>query len=275
MKSNRELRQAVMTAIRGKWRWRILLVLFILQAIAQMVAQSLAQFNRQREIVPLVEFLEKKLDALQQGLDYALPTHEAYRQMWVAAGFEYFVSLVFGSIVLFGLAAVALRAVRNEEDGWLATGFSGFRRPLEIAWLLLLQNLIIGFWTLFLIVPGIVAIYRYRQALYLKCENPDWGALRCLGESARMMKGYKGQSFLLDLYYIGWLFAIAMLSSVGVVIISNGNGVLALLGCLALACCLVAVFYVLVSCIAARAAFYHELKSVLKTETQDDLPRND
>lgn len=275
MKSNRELRQETATAIRGKWRWRLLLVLFALQAIAQVANQSLAQFNRQLEITSLADFMAKKIDALQQGLDYALPTHEAYRQMWVAAGFEYFVSLVFGSIVLFGLAAVALRAVRNEEDGWLATGFSGFRRPLGIAWLLLLQNLIIGFWMLLFVVPGIVAIYRYRQALYLKCENPDWGALRCLGESGRMMKGYKGQAFLLDLHYIGWLFAVTMLAGVGAVIISEGNGVLALLGGLMLAFCLAAVFYVIVSCAAARAAFYHELKSVLKAETQDDLPRND
>lgn len=289
MKSNRELRQEAKAAVRGKWFWRIVLVFFALQTVAQIAVGSLAHFNRERGITSLGELWVKKLSAMQQGLDYTLPTHDAYAQMWVATGFEYFVGTVAGAILLFGLTAVTLRAIANKEEDWLSSGFGGFRCPLGVTALLFVQNLIIGFWALFFIVPGIIAGYRYRAVWYLKCENPDWGVMQCLGESSKMMKGYKCRAFLFDLYYYVQLFAIALLGCAGAAVMSSG-GILAAIGWLILAFVVVVVFYTMVQFVAGRTAFYRELKSQLgesssrearpappppPTESKDDLPGND
>ena len=275
MRSNAELRKEARDAVRGRWLWRILLVAFALQAIGQMAMQALARFNQERGIISAGELLMKKISALQQGLDYALPTRDAYAQMWVASGFEYFVGTLAGAIMMFGLTAVTLRALENREEGWLASGFGGFHRPLGVTALLFVQNVIVCFWLLLLVVPGVVAAYRYRAVWYLKCENPDWGVLRCLGESARMMKGYKGRAFRFDLYYWGAIFGIALFACVGAAVMSFDNAVASAIGMLVIASAMVAGFYVMVLFVAGRTAFYRELKSVRKVEARNDLPGND
>ena len=274
MRTNRELRQEAKTAIRGRWTWRLLCVFFALQFIGQTVSQLLMRFNEDQGVISAGDFLQKKMAALQQGLDYALPTREAYRQMWIATGFEYFIATVFGAIALFGLTAIVLRALKNEEEGWFASGFGGFRRPLGVTVLLLVQNVVVGFWTLFFVVPGIVAAYRYRLVWYLKCENPDWGVLRCLGESVKMMKGYKWKAFVFDLAYYVWFLAVGMLAVAGGSAMGESFA-LNVVGTFVLAAAIVAAIHVLVCFVAGRAAFYRELKAEMWPEAQDDLPGND
>lgn len=275
MRPNAELRKEARQAIRGGWLWRILCVLLILQLIEQTAGRLLAYLNESLGIVSCSDFLERKFDALRQGIDFALPTQEAYRQMWIATGFEYFVGTLLGAIALFGMTAVALKAIRNDEREWFTTGFAGLRRPLGVFALLLVQNLIVDFWTLFLIVPGIIASYRYRQAWYLKCEHPDWGVRQCLGESAKMMKGYKGLAFGFDLGYFGRLFLVGLCAACGYALCTAENGLLNAAGLFVLFASLVVAAYVLSCFVVGRAVFYRELKSELKPEVQDDLPRND
>ena len=53
-------------------------------------------------------------------------------------------------------------------------------------------------------IPGIIAAYRYRFALYDLYENPGIGVMEALEMSKQQTLGYKGQLFLLDLSYTGW-----------------------------------------------------------------------
>ena len=53
-------------------------------------------------------------------------------------------------------------------------------------------------------IPGIVASYRYRFAMYNLLENPDLEILEALNMSKQQTFGYKGQLFVLDLSYLGW-----------------------------------------------------------------------
>lgn len=41
----------------------------------------------------------------------------------------------------------------------------------------------IALWSMLLIVPGIIAAYRYRFALYNLCENPELGVMEALAMS--------------------------------------------------------------------------------------------
>ena len=68
----------------------------------------------------------------------------------------------------------------------------------------MLEIVFIYLWTLLLIVPGIIAAYRYRQALYLLIENPELSPLDCLRFSSQMMVGHKWELFVLDLSFLGW-----------------------------------------------------------------------
>ena len=73
---------------------------------------------------------------------------------------------------------------------------------------LFLLNLLTGIFifhrSLLLVVPGIIAAYRYRQALYIMLDDPDKSVLQCIRESKAMMAGHKGELFVMDLSFIGW-----------------------------------------------------------------------
>jgi len=279
MMTNKEMRKEARGVILGKWVWRLMIISFVLQLIGQTISRLVEYYNRQCGIVAVTDFVEKKIAALQQGLDYTLPTKEAYRQMMTAASFEYFIATVFGAILLFGLTAVVLRAIKNDEKGWFASGLGGFLHPLSVTVLLLVQNVIVGFWSLFLLIPGIVMAYRYRFAWYLKCENPAWGALKCLGESAKMMKGYKLRAFAFDLHYIFLLFLLSLVAGAMFAMTSNfENPVVLGINSFVVALAIVFCFYVVMQLIVARATFYREVKAereVNKAEASNDLPGND
>ena len=59
-------------------------------------------------------------------------------------------------------------------------------------------------WSMLFIIPGIIAGYRYRFAVYNLCENPDIGVMEAISMSKAQTAGYKGDLFLLDLTFIGW-----------------------------------------------------------------------
>ena len=82
--------------------------------------------------------------------------------------------------------------------------FDGFGMFFRIIWLDILQTVFITLWSLLLVVPGIIAAYRYRLALYLLLDHPEMSAMDCIRESKRIMSGNKGQLFVLDLSFIGW-----------------------------------------------------------------------
>ena len=67
-----------------------------------------------------------------------------------------------------------------------------------------LTDLFIWLWSLLFIVPGIIKAYSYRLVPYIMSENPDINFRDAQAESARLMKGNKWKSFVLDLSFIGW-----------------------------------------------------------------------
>ena len=76
-------------------------------------------------------------------------------------------------------------------------------------WKVLVLNLVVGvlvaLWSLLLIVPGIIAAYRYSMANYLLLTRPELGIMDCIRESKRLTKGRKAELFQLDLSFLGWL----------------------------------------------------------------------
>ena len=55
-----------------------------------------------------------------------------------------------------------------------------------------------------LLIPGIVASLAYAMVPYVLRDKPDYSCSEILLESRMMMKGHKGELFLLYLSFIGW-----------------------------------------------------------------------
>ena len=261
MKSNAEMRKESYAVVRSRWFWIIFGVVLLLQGICHGAGWLLGSLHGSMGIVSPADFLSKKLEMLRQGLDYTLPTAEAYRQMAYAGTMEMLVGYVLGAVALFGITAVLLKAVADDRNEVLGAAFGGFGRPLGVTWLLMVMNFFVGLWMLLLIVPGIIAIYRYRAAWYLKSEHPDWGALKCLGESKRIMRGRKFQAFLLDMSFVvmamlALFAALVPMSLAGLL----GGAVAAMATSLFIALLVAAMVYLGVWCIVARTVFYREAR---------------
>ena len=218
MKSNQQIREEAWKLVRGKWFWRLFTAGGALYLIMMTVMAILTTSYEDMNIQTWSEFMIAKMQAAQEGLGYTVPSMTVFWQMTGATAFQYFISYIFGGILVFGLVGLMLNAVRDDENAWFSRAFGGFKRPLELAWLMLVINLLVMIWTIFLVIPGLIALYRYRQAWYLKSENPGWSAMKCLSESGRMMRGFKWRAFCLDFSFIGWFLILGVIVAVSMVI---------------------------------------------------------
>ncbi|MGL4485286.1 MAG: DUF975 family protein, partial [Anaerovoracaceae bacterium] len=114
----------------------------------------------------------------------------------------------------FGLTLMFVNLYRrkNLEMNLL---FSGFKVFFNAFVLTLLVGLFTFLWSLLFIIPGIIASYRYKLAMYILVENPEKSPMECIEESKKLMAINKGKAFGLDLSYIGWML-LSMIPGIGV-----------------------------------------------------------
>ena len=201
MNSNSEIRKEASALAKTKWFWRLLVITAVLGLLPQVTGRLLGGAFTASGIQSWSDFFSAWLEAQRSGLGYSVPSMRMAGLMTGASLFSSFIVYIFSAIAMLGLAIASLGAIRNREQGWFRSSFDGFAKPLELAWLLALMNLKIFLWSLLFFFPGIIAMYRYRQAWYLKSDHPDWSARQCLAESGRLMKGNKYQAFALDMGY--------------------------------------------------------------------------
>lgn len=79
---------------------------------------------------------------------------------------------------------------RGEEVPYLGL-FDGFSFAGKLILLALVQYIFIFLWTLLFIIPGFIAAYRYRFAVYNLCENPDMGVMEAINMSKAQTAGFK------------------------------------------------------------------------------------
>lgn len=206
-----EIRQDAWNILTGsKWGWKILLNGVLLCAIMIAVLFGLEYIFEVAGIQTWESFREAQLAAKRSGVDLAVASgHEALR-MTFASGFSMFVQYIFQGIISFGMCVTLLKCIKNDSQGWFFGAFGGFARPLEMFWLTMLMMVKIVLWALLLIIPGIIACFRYALAWYVKAENPEMGANACIKRSCELMYGRKWNFVILGLSYFGW-FLLAVL----------------------------------------------------------------
>ena len=111
--------------------------------------------------------------------------------------------LILGGPLELGFTIFLLTFFRKRKiDNTLL--FEGFSRFGKAMLLLVLMSVKIMLWSLLLVIPGIIAAFRYSQAFYVLADNPDMSVSQCIKESCRIMAGNKGRYFYLQLTFIGW-----------------------------------------------------------------------
>lgn len=136
------------------------------------------------------------------NVDYAY----AYMAEYAPAPSAHLINLVMQvvlNIVSVGFVIFILNTIRSNAPCF-GNLLDGFAMPVKIIVLYFLMGLFVILWSLLLFIPGLIAAYRYRLAVYLLVDHPEYSPLQCISESKRLMYGHKWELFTLDLSFFGW-----------------------------------------------------------------------
>lgn len=113
------------------------------------------------------------------------------------------IGLLIGGPLGVGICYFTLNISRNQEAtvGQVFEGFNNFETAFSAH---ILRSIFIFLWTLLLIIPGIIATYRYAMTYYILADDKTIGGMDALRKSSEMMEGNKWRLFLLHLNFLGW-----------------------------------------------------------------------
>lgn len=147
--------------------------------------------------------MDRYMQLLSEGnLDYAMVLLEDMVPPASSAVIDILMQILC-VIVNAGFILFLLNTIRG-TGACLGNLLDGFGFFFKIILLSIVQYIFVALWSLLLVFPGIIAAYRYRMALYLLLDHPEMSVMQCIRQSKQMMKGHKGELFVMDLSFLGW-----------------------------------------------------------------------
>lgn len=175
----------------------VMAIIFVLDRVSDLV-QGGSLFYSYGVWQRYLEILESgDLEALER-LIAVLPEHTG-----TAAFFSILVSLV--SVVLNGGYYIYCIGIRRGVDMPYATLADGLGSAGKLIWCNIQMDIKIFLWSLLFWIPGIIAAYRYRFAYYNILTDSSLTAGDAIQLSCQQTRGMKGELFVLDLSFIGWI----------------------------------------------------------------------
>ena len=171
--------------------------------LVALIAWFLGGLIRHASIGGSIEFGDKT---------YTIPSVQGWITSFLhIGGILGIVQFIIGGVVRQGYASHLLKQHDGEKTE-IGDLFSQFHRFGDGFCLALLEGLFVFLWMLLLIVPGIIAVFRYAMAPFIMAENPEMTASEALSASSDMMQGHKWELFCLRFSFIGWdLLSVATL----------------------------------------------------------------
>ena len=164
-----------------------------------------------RELLQTAQVSPKGLTALYCALTLVLNLVDYFAGSLIPGGtpeiLTTFVSIftnLAGWILSAGFTLYCMGIRRHEVTEYGAL-FDGFSFTGKIIALNFVMSFFIFLWSMLFVVPGIIAYYRYRFALYNLYDNPSLNIMEALELSKRQTRGWKLEILKLDLSYLGWI----------------------------------------------------------------------
>ena len=252
---SKNIRTLARQALKGNWKSAVLATLVFTLCVA----------------VPTVIII-----ALFGGFsEEALMSEEL---MMPGEGLSTIYSILVTGAFTFGYTVYFLDLVR-EKKADLGQVFSGFGFFFKTLLLYVLMSIFIVLWSLLLIVPGIIAAFRYSQAFYILADDPSKDVMQCIKESKELMKGNKAKYFCLQLSFIGWYlliigaYLVVAMLSVGLMIMMPGamSVVSFIILGVGIVASLIGILFLTPYIMGANTVFYEMVNGNLRKAT-DELP---
>ena len=192
MKTNQELKNSALAALKGNWAPAVLGAIFFTFATCLITSPgycaNMAAFD-----MPFFNSINPKLLKIFSNLSFLLNFFLLYP---LSLGY----SVAHKELLQNGDAAITRNTVR--------LAFSDYVRNAVSILLVYLYTLL---WTLLFIVPGIIKGLAYSLTPFIVKDNPQLSPNEAINLSMKMMKGHKFDLFYLYLSFIGWIL-LAMLT---------------------------------------------------------------
>lgn len=196
MKTNQELKNSALAALKGNWAPAVLGAIFFTFATCLITSPSyitnMAAFG-----MPLFDSINPKLLKVLSNSSFLLNFFLLYP---LTLGY----SVAHKDLLQNGDAAITRNTVRLAFSDYVRNAVS-----------ILLVYVYTALWTLLFIVPGIVKGLAYSLTPFIVKDNPELSPNAAINLSMKMMKGHKFDLFYLYLSFIGWIFLAILTLGIG------------------------------------------------------------
>jgi uncharacterized membrane protein len=170
MKTNQELKNAALAALKGNWKPAVLLALIV--TVITAIPSLLGQGDGTASVAGIVSMLI----AICVAMPLSVGAYASFRKLYLG------------------------QEVKLVEDSF-KTGFQNWKHNVGGMLLMIVYTFL---WTLLLIVPGIIKSFSYALVPYILTDKPELTAEEAINLSMKMMDGHKLDLFILSLSFIGW-----------------------------------------------------------------------
>lgn len=188
MRTRQEMKLiAKQTAFSKEWYWKIVLATLILSAVAYSSGINTNQIN----------YVIQNSDGMKMSINIPLFALGSLSAAISMAG------LFLEGTIRPGYYKYCREVLKGNQPQ-IGEVFSYFKFYGKSLGLHMLITLYVCLYSLLLVVPGIITAYKYSLAHYIFMLHPEYSVRECMDESKRLMDGYKGQRFGLDMSFFGW-----------------------------------------------------------------------
>ena len=187
MKENYEYRNQAKQLMVG--RYGVVIITIILLAIIIGVPETISESFRPKYEVDWETFERTVVDPGNPALAYLFSI----------------VAYIFSAVVAYATARMFIQVSNDETpqmENILKVGF--VEQPIRSVVHTFIVSIFVMLWTLLLIIPGIMAAYKYTMGFYIMNKEQDISAYDAVSKSKAYMMGYRMKLFMLDLSYLLW-----------------------------------------------------------------------
>lgn len=187
--SRMELKENAKNSLKGKWGEAILVL--IIFGVISMAVTGIALIGNNAAL--------NSADSISKFLENPNSFNFGIPQI-----ISSILGILVSAFLALGSVSYFLKVSRNEEVTFKEL-FSKTSLWLLYIGVTIMTSIFIGLWSLLLLIPGIIASYRYSMVNYIMVDNPELGVFGAIKRSKEIMVGHKMDLFILQLSFIGWL----------------------------------------------------------------------
>ena len=211
MKSNQQFKNEALDALRGNWGTAVVLTLiYVLLACIVAGPVSYQSFQMQSYMQENAHSVYQMASLIQDPMYQAMS-----RKLNGTSGMATLLEILIILPLSVGYAN-AMRKLLKGDNNLVPNAFHiAFSNYWHKVWTMLWMSILIGLWTLLLIIPGIIKSFSYAMTPFIVDEFPELSCTEAIHRSRMMMRGHKFDLFWLWLSFIGWGILCILTAGIG------------------------------------------------------------